>query len=219
MKLAAIAALAATSVFPLFAFAEEEEDRAAIQRKKYVMAHELRLSVGAMPVDPFEKGWSASLAYTLHFDDVAAWEIFQLTGALLTSTDLKNDLIDTFAIPPEDFRAARFAATTGLELAPFYGKQSLFNGTIVHQNLLLGIYGGVAFRDPSEIAASAKALRPLAGAGIGWRFFVDDVVSFRIDVRDFAEFRAALRANEKFDVHNVLLLTLSASFNLGRDDA
>jgi hypothetical protein len=218
MKLAAIAALAATSVFPLFAFAEEKEDRVAIQRKKYVMAHELRLSLGALPVDPFEKGWSASLAYTIHFDYVA-WELFQLTGALLTSTDLKNDLIDTFAIPPEDFRAPRFAATTGLEIAPFYGKQALFNDTIVHQNLLLGVYGGVAFRDPAEIAESANALRPVAGAGIGWRFFVDDVVSIRIDVRDFAEFRGPLRANEKFDVHNLLLLTLSASFNLGRDDA
>src|SRR5687768_15470856 len=105
MKLVAIAVLAATSLLPLSATAEEPE-RQAIQRKKYVMAHELRLSLGAMPVDPFEKGWSASLAYTVHFDYVA-WEIFQLTGALLTSTDLKNDLIDTFAIPPEDFRAPR----------------------------------------------------------------------------------------------------------------
>jgi hypothetical protein len=218
LQLAAIAALAAASAFPAAAPAEDA-DRAAIQRKKYVMAHELRLSLGSMPVDPFEKGWSLSLAYTVHFDYVA-WEIFQLTGALLSSTDLKNELIDTFAIPPEDFRAARFGLTTGLEIAPFYGKQALFNGAILHQNFLFGVYGGVLFRDPTQLANSfGTELRPAAGAGIGWRFYVGKAFSIRIDVRDFAEFRSALRANEKFDVFNVLLVTFSASFNLGRDDA
>ena len=59
-------------------------------------------------------------------------------GALLTSTDLKNELIDTFAIPPDNFAGPRLALTTGLEVAPFYGKQAVFNGTIVHQGWLSG---------------------------------------------------------------------------------
>ena len=33
------------------------------------------------------------------------------------------------------------------------------------------------------------------------------------------DFRRAIRANEKFDVENVLMTTLSISFNFGRDDA
>jgi hypothetical protein len=211
-------ALALGVLVPLSAHAQEEEDRAAIQRKKYLMAHELRLSVGAMPVDPFEKGWSASLAYTVHFEYIS-WEIFQITGAfLLTNTDIKDELIDTFAIPPEDFAAPRFVATTGLEAAPFYGKQALFNGAILHQSLLIGLYGGVIFGDRETIADTFGDVRPCLGIGLGWRFFVDEAISFRLDVRDFVDFRRAIRANEKFDVENVLLATLSLSFNFGRDD-
>jgi len=211
-------ALALALLFvPLSALAEEDDDRAAIQRKKYLMAHELRLSLGALPVDPFEKGWSASLAYTVHFEYIS-WEIIQVTGALLTSTDLKNDLIDTFAIPPDNFAGPRLAVTTGLEVAPFYGKQALFNGTIIHQSLLVGIYGGVIFGDREEIGDMLRDVRPALGLGLGWRFFVDETLSFRIDVRDFVDFRQAIVANEKFDVENTLLATLSLSFNFGRDD-
>ena len=202
---------------PLAAQAEEEDDRAAIQRRKYQMAHELRLSLGALPVDPFEKGWSASLAYTVHFEYVS-WEIFQVTGALLTSTDLKNELIDTFAIPPDNFAGPRFAVTTGLEVAPFYGKQAAFNDGIVHQALLIGIYGGVIFGDRDSITETLSDVRPALGLGLGWRFFVDETVSLRIDVRDFVDFRRPILANERFDVENTLLATLSLSFNFGRDD-
>jgi hypothetical protein len=197
---------------------EGDGERAAIQRLKYKMAHELRLSLGAMPVDPFQKGWSGSLSYTVHFDYVA-WEVFQVTGALLTSTDLRNELIDTFAIPPEDFAAPRFAATTGLEVTPFYGKQALVNDLILHQSFIVGIHGGAVFGDRESITKTLTDARPAIGAGLGWRFFLDKTFSLRIDARDFAAFRRAVRQNEKFDVENVLLVTLSISINMGRDDA
>lgn len=215
-----VATLVATIALPFIARAEEgdEEDRVAIQRRKYQMAHELRLSVGTMPVDPFQKGWSGSLSYAVHFGDIA-WEVFQVTGAYLTSTDLRDDLIDTFAIPPEDFAAPRFMATTGLEVTPFYGKQAVFNDAVVHQSFLVGLYGGVVFGDRETLGKTFADVRPVAGLGLGWRIFATKTTSVRLDARDFVSFRRAIRQNEKFDVENVLLVTLSISFNMGRDDA
>lgn len=215
-----VAALVATIALPLVARAQEgdEDDRVAIQRRKYQMAHELRLSIGTMPVDPFQKGWSGSLSYSVHFGDFA-WEVFQVTGAYLTSTDLRDDLIDTFAIPPEDFAAPRFMATTGFEITPFYGKQAVFNDTVVHQAFLIGLYGGVVFGDRETLPKTFEDLRPIAGLGLGWRIFTSKATSLRIDARDFASFRRAIRQTEKFEVENVLLITLSISFNIWRDDA
>ncbi len=207
-----------STAFPVLAHADEDGGRVAIQRRKYQMAHELRLSIGTMPVDPFQKGWSASLAYTVHFDYLA-WEVFQITGALLTSTGLKKGLESTFAIPPDDFAAPRFVATTGIEVTPFYGKQALFNGAILHQSLLIGLYAGAIFGARQTIADTLTDVRPAIGLGIGWRFFLNEVLSIRLDVRNFVDFRRAVRANEKFDVEDVLLGTFSFSINMGRDDA
>ncbi len=190
-----------------------------MQRRKYQMAHELRLSVGALPVDAFQKGYSASASYTLHFDNYIAWEIFQLTAAYLVSTNLRDELIDTFAVPPEDFAAPRFMLTTGLELTPFYGKQSLFNDTVLHQSLVLGLYGGVIFGDRVDIAETLKDIRPAVGVGLGFRVFMTKLISARADLRYLFALKRAVRANESFESDNVLLLTIAVSFNVFRDDA
>ncbi|MEM7677134.1 MAG: outer membrane beta-barrel domain-containing protein [Myxococcota bacterium] len=194
-------------------------NREAIQRRKYDLNHELRLSLGSMPLDAYQKGWSVSLGYTLHLNDYLAWELIQITGALLSSTDLRDELIDFFAVPEEDFAAPRLMVTTGIELAPFYGKQTVLNDRISHQQLLVGAYAGFAFGDRGDIGATLEDFRPLVGAGIGYRVFVSQSLSLRIDARDFVAFRRAIRNNESFKVENILLLTLSASFGFGGDGA
>ena len=198
---------------------DDPSERQAIQRRKYELDHELRLSIGTLPLDAYQKGWSLSLGYTLHLSDYVAWELFQVTGALLTSTDLRDELVDFFAVPEEDFAAPRALVTTGLEIAPLYGKQSFLNDPVGHQQLLIGIYAGVAFGDRGDFASTLEDVRPLIGAGIGYRVFVTRQFSMRLDVRDFASFRRAIRDNEEFEIENVLFITLSTSFSFGGDDA
>ncbi len=194
-------------------------ERQAIQRRKYDMNHEIRLAVGSLPLDAYQKGWSVSLGYTTHLSEYLSWEIIQVTGALLTSTDLRDELINFFAIPEEDFAAPRFLVTTGLELAPLYGKQTFLNGEVGHQQLLIGAYAGVAFGDRGDFAATLEDFRPIIGLGLGYRVFVSRQLSMRLDVRDFASFRRAIRSNESFEVENILFITLSASFGFGGDGA
>ena len=198
---------------------EQIDDKVAIQRRKFQMAHEFRLALGTMPLDAFQKGWTASFSYTMHLNDYLAWEIIQGTFALLTSTNLRDTLISTFAVPPEDFAAPRLMLTTGLELTPFYGKQAFLNDDITHQGLLFGAYGGVLFGDREDFGATLADLRPAAGLGVGYRMFFTKVMSLRFDARGYGALRRAVRANENLQVEAVLLLTLSGSLNLWRDDA
>ena len=193
-------------------------ERQAIQRRKYELNHELRLALGSLPLDAYQKGWSVSLGYTMHLSDYFSWEVVQVTGAMLTSTDLRDELINFFAIPEEDFAAPRFLVTTGVELAPLYGKQTFLNGSVGHQQLLVGAYAGVAFGDRGDIAGTLEDFRPIIGAGIGYRVFVAQQLSLRLDVRDFASFRRAIRNNESFEIENILFITLSASFGFGGED-
>ena len=183
------------------------------------MAHEFRLSLGAMPLDAYQKGWTASVSYTAHLSKYFAWEVFQVTGALHTSTDLRDQLIDAFAVSEEDFAAPRFALTTGLEVSPFYGKQTFVNDRIVHQGLLGGVYGGVIFGSRADLGETLTDIRPAGGFGLGYRLYLSDVLSFRIDVRNLLSLRRAIRDNERPELENVLLMTLSVSVNLWRDDA
>ncbi len=197
---------------------QAQSEPTAVQRAKYQMAHELRLAVGTLPMDAFQKGWSASLSYTLHLDPAWSWEILQVTGSLLTETSVMQELIDVFAVPREDFAGPRLMLTTGLEFSPVYGKQVLFNQNTVHEGLLVGLYGGVLFGDRPTLSDTFADPRPIAGAGLGLRFFLSELFSARVDARNFASFRRAVRNNESFELEYVLHLTLSLSVNFWRDE-
>lgn len=213
------ACLSSAALYPGRALAESDAERVAIQERKFRLFHELRASLGSMPLNAFQKGWTVSLSYTYHLNDFVSWEVLQLTGALLTSTNLRDSLIDQFAVPPEDFAAPRLMLTSGVEVAPLYGKQALLNDTIVHHALLGGIYAGLVFGDRPTFGDTLSDLRPAVGLGLGYRMYTSKLLSVRLDVRDFLTFRRPIRDNESFEVENVLILTLSLGFNLWRDDA
>jgi outer membrane beta-barrel protein len=193
--------------------------KVAIQKLKFQMAHEFSFAFGIMPLDAFQKSLTGSFSYTLHFDNHFAWEVFNATAAYLTSTNLRDELINTFAIPAEDFAAPRFMATTGVELTPIYGKLVFLNDSVVHQAVFLGLHGGVIFGARQDIPHTLQDFRPAGGVGIGYRIFFNKTVSFRIDVRDFISFKRAIRANERVETDDVLWISGGFSFNLWRDDA
>jgi outer membrane beta-barrel protein len=201
------------------AFAEPEPERVAIQERKFRLFHEVRGGVGTMPLDAFQKGWTFSLSYTYHFNNYLSWEVAQFTGAYLTSTNLRDSLIDQFAVPPEDFSAPRLMATTGLEFSPFYGKQAILNDGILHHSLLGGIYTGLVFGDRGALGDTLTDVRPAIGLGLGYRLYSSKLISMRLDVRDFVTFRRPIRDDESFEAENVLIMSVSLGFNLWRDDA
>lgn len=228
-RAARISALTTLAVLlPLGASAadgDDEPERVAIQERKFQLFHELKGSIGTMPLDPYQKGWTLSLSYTHHFNDFVAWEILQLTGSFLTSTNLRDSLIEQFAVSPQDFSAPRFLVSSGVEFSPFYGKMAFINDGVSHHAVLLGAYAALAFGNrvdgdgAFDAAETFSDLRPGVGLGFGYRVHITETVSGRLDVRDFVVFRRGIRDNESFEVDNLLLMTLSIGFNLGRDDA
>lgn len=191
--------------------------RSAVQVRKYGLSEEIRLSVGSMPLDPFQKGWTGSLAYTHHFDRLWAWEIVQATGALLSSTSLRDELLQTFARRPEEFAAPRLMLTTGIEVAPVYGKQVLFNRDTVHGTALLGLYGGVIFGDRPTLSETLGDARPTLGGGIGFRIYLSEHLSTRFDARIYGSYRPAGEDEtlEPSELETVALLTASLSLGFG----
>src|SRR5688572_25941600 len=117
----------------------------AIQKRKHSLGHEFTLSVGSMPVDPFEKGWTAGLSYTVHFSQPWSWELVNATAALLVPTALRDNLIGNFGRRPEEFAAPRAMLTTGIAVTPLYGKLAFLDGMIIHQALFAGVHAGVIF--------------------------------------------------------------------------
>lgn len=186
-----------------------------IQVRKYGFSDELRLSFGTMPLDPFQKGWTVGLSHTHHFDSVWAWETLHVAGALLTSTSLRDELIGTFARRPQEFAAPRFIVTTGLEATPLYGKQVMFNRDTAHLAMLVGVYGGVMFGDRDTLERTLEDIRPSVGGGLGFRAYLSQTLSARLDARLFASFRTAIERTEEAELETVALVTLSLSFGWG----
>ena len=194
---------------------EDTPARVVIQERKNGSSEEIRIAIGSMPLDPFQKGWTGSLSFTHHFNDRWAWEVLQLTAALLSSTSLRDELLLTFARRPEEFAAPRLMATSGLELTPAYGKQVFANRSTIYEALIVGIYAGVIFGDRSDISESLTDIRPSVGGGLGFRVYLNPNISTRLDARIFASLRPAFLNGESAEVETVALFTLSVSFGFG----
>ncbi|MGF1511738.1 MAG: hypothetical protein ACFB9M_19760 [Myxococcota bacterium] len=213
------------------AHAQEQSayDKLAIQKRKYQLANELRFSVGALPADPYRKGFSVTLAYTRHLNDFLAWEIVSVSGAILTRTDLTDELVEVFGAQPtsSEFAAPRFIATTGVEFTPLYGKWSFLNGRQVNHAFSVGGHAGVIFgnrtteEEPSldeiDIGRTLTDIRPSVGPALAYRLYFNQNWSARIDTRLFASFRPPFEDGDDFQVDAVLLINLGISYNFGAD--
>ena len=189
-----------------------------IQARKYRLGHELSLSVGSLPVDPFQKGWAAGLSYTIHFGHTFSWELINATAAYLVPTALRNNLIDNFGRRAEEFAGPRAMLTTGFVVAPFYGKLAFLDGAVVHHALYGGVHGGVVFGGRQTILDTISDVRPAIGLGIGYRIFISEAVSIRLDLRDFASYRRKFAENDPARFEQVLIVSLAIAFSSRGDE-
>ncbi|MEM6860221.1 MAG: hypothetical protein AAF627_05660 [Myxococcota bacterium] len=217
-------------------------DEVAVQKRKYQLANELRLSVGTLPIDPYRKGFAGSLSFTRHFNQFLAWEIFHASFSLLTRTDLSEELINVFGANPESnrFAAPRMVLTTGIELTPLYGKWALLNDGQIHHAFIVGGYGGVIFGNRVEersraitgfdVSRTLSDVRPSFGPGIGYRVYLNNSFSLRVDTRLLFSIRPdygldpTITADpdtgevpSQFGVDSVLLINLGLAWNFGAD--
>lgn len=192
-------------------------ERSVVQARKFSLGHELSLSIGSMPLDPFEKGWSAGLSYTMHFGGTFSWELLNAAAALLVPTALRNNLVDRFGRRPDEFSAPRAMVTTGFVVAPLYGKMALLDGLVIHQALFLGVHAGAMFGNRPTVLGMLEDVRPSAGLGVGYRMFFNEWFSMRLDVRDFLSFRRKL-GDEPQRFEQVLTISVALAFSSKGDE-
>ena len=153
--------------------------------------------VGVLPMDAFTKGITGSGAYTLHFNDVIAWEVAQFFYSFPTETELKDEL-RAFDLKPTPFERIEQFVTSNVLFKPLYWKGAWLNQTLTYGEMYLAAGGGYGWLSRTE--------RPVVDAGVGFRFYFGDLVSTRLDVRHLSFFNDA-------DVHNDIWVGLGVSLS------
>jgi outer membrane beta-barrel protein len=184
--------------------AEEVGAPTAIQERAYVMMHEIDVTGGLLPLDPFTKGAFVGGSYVAHFSDFFAWEVARGGYNFGLKTDLRTQLERDFGILPTAFDAPQFFAGSDLLIKPFYGKMSVTNRWVVHAELFF-LIGGTFFK---YTAATDFRLGPTVG--VHARIFLNKVFSVRLGFDEHVLF--SLRDGK---LSNVMALSLSIGLNIG----
>jgi outer membrane beta-barrel protein len=201
----AAALVMAIACSPLIALAgDDDDDRGletlAVQNRQFTMAHEFSAWIGTLPLDAFEKGLTFTGAYTLHFNDIIAWEVGQFTYSYGIDAELKEELENSVSLKPTPFEVVKWFATTNLVFKPVYGKLAVLNRSTIFSELFIVLGGGYGKLTITE--------RAVIDVGIGMRIYAGKYVSFRLDVRDY------MFVNRD-DIHNELWIALGICLSFG----
>ncbi len=169
----------------------------AVQNRKYTERHEFTAAFGTLPLDAFTKGITFSGGYTLHFNDVWAWEVGQFFYSLPSDTDLESEL-RAFDIKPTPFERAEQFVTSNIVFKPLYWKGAWLNDSLTYGEFFMVAGGGYGWL--------TRTARPAVDAGVGARVYVNSFTSVRVDVRHLSFFNDA-------DVQNELWLGLGLSLS------
>ena len=162
---------------PTSAIADTVLPSLAVQNRKYTASHEFVVSAGLLPLDAFEKGFTLSGSYTLHFSDLWAWEVGQFFYSFPMETELEAEL-KAFDLKPTPFERVEQFVTSNVLFKPLYWKGAWLNDALGYGEFYLVAGGGYGWLTRSQ--------RPAISGGLGVRLYITELVSVRMDVRDVA---------------------------------
>ena len=179
---------------------EEGLSTLAVQNRLHSMIHEIGVAVGTLPIDAFTKGLTFTGAYTIHFNDLVAWEIAQFTYSYHIDTNLKPEL-EEFDVQPTQFEVVKYFVTTSVIAKPLYGKLAVLNRALIYGEIFFTAGGGWGWLSITN--------RAVANVGAGIRLYAGKYVSFRADLRDYMFITKA-------DIQNELWIGIGICLGLGR---
>lgn len=166
----------------------------AVQNRLFQPRHEFHLGVGVLPINAFTKGITLGAGYTYHFSELWAWEIGQFAYSFNVDTSLKQQLLEIAEVQPTQITSLAWFASTTAVFKPLYGKLALTNKWILHMEVFLcagaAVGGFVNARAESVSAFKSENVRAGLDAGGGFRFYVSERFSVRLDVRDYTFFKS-----------------------------
>lgn len=169
----------------------------AVQNREYRMGQELEVAASLLPYDAFYKGVAPTFAFTTHFTDTLAWEVFRVGYSVDFDTGLKTQLL-ALGTQPTQFEETQLYVTSDFLYSPLYFKGTIFNQAVVHGEGYL-LVGGGAFQESGNF-------HPAPNVGLGFRIFLSKLFSVRFESRDSVVLDQAL--TNVFDVNLGLCLNL-----------
>ena len=170
-----------------------------LEQRPFTEAGRWEISVFApVQVNPkftVHAGVSVEAAY--HLRENLAVQLGVSYFPLAVQSTLSEELLTKASEAPETAEAflLRADAVAGLELMPVYGKLNVFDGKILRLGIYLNAGIGLAKTRlqlrPSTDEFTGRTFgdtgyRPMASLGAGLRVFVNDHITVRLELRDFA---------------------------------
>lgn len=162
---------------PTFARNAGDEDRreslydlppaVAIQSRQYEMKHSVLGTVGYIPTDSFNRGFTFTGAYRYGLTNYLSWEVLSFTHVFNRETQVKKDLFN-LGVQVENVGLGgvldypRQIYMTGIHYSPMYSKSLFFNSKLVYSetSLFFGIgslnFNQVGFKPMIAPGASAR---------------------------------------------------------------
>ncbi len=180
----------------------------AVQDRPFRLRHELDLWVGTLPLDAFYVGVYAQLGYVYHFTERFAWQVGRGAYGLPARTSLRAELERTFGVQPTAIEEVQFFVGSDVLWKPLYGKLALLNRFVVHGEVHL-LAGATLFRFTNS------GFRPAINLGGGGRIFVNQYVSFRLDLTHNLVIPTG---GGSTTLGNVMTINFALALNFGGDD-
>lgn len=193
---------------------QQAEKIPVMQNRKHELQHEIAFAVGTLPTDAYFKGLTVGVGYTLHLTEDLAWEIVNFNYSFDFDSHVKQQVL-TLAVPkpgqPLTFPQINWFAATHLVVKPLYGKEALFNTSVVHMEVYFML--GPAIVSQLSCSAECPGFSDATysfglDVGIGLRLHLTQVTSVRIDLGDLIY---AVQQSPK----QALRLSAAIAFNLG----
>jgi outer membrane beta-barrel protein len=212
-KTAIILGLLLAILSPASGFAQNtdgEEKVFAVQERVFHRFHELTFCVGYMPSDDYYNVFPVGIGYTYHFSDFFAWEVARGQYMVTQEKSLKKDLEDNFGVTPAEFLQPQYMLHSSLLIKPFYGKESVWNRSIVNQESYFLLGGGVVnYKKNYSYGNSGTENAGSLCLGYGVKYFLSKSLAMNLELRDYVNFRQDKTQN---DVN--LGVSVSWRFNL-----
>lgn len=193
MLRAGLTIAAATLLLGGPAHAQDEDPyrpRTVIQERKHQPLHELRVGIGYLPQDPFYKGYGPEIAYVRHLGDWFEWELARIGWFAHLDTEIRRQVAAEFDVDDDPYEKVQFMAFSHVRWAPFYGRYTMMNRGVVHQETFLsagaGLLGWTKAEGPRAdgVDPGSGGVRPGFDVGVGFRFYTSARTSLTIEVHD-----------------------------------
>lgn len=228
--------------------ADDEETIYAVQRKAYLINNKFEITVGgSLKVgDRFVQNFSVLGGLTYHLAENFGVELYG--GYMFPGeSGLTKEILREGSLTPERAKLTQMLwnVGVGVQWSPIYGKIHLFDTALGNFNFYLGAGAGFGqtrvscspgfpldpqrnFENPNcgdipegkMFVYEPSTLRFIGSVSGGFRFYFNNFIGVKVEVRDYIFVARVFRPDEGLDdaVRNNVHLNLGVSFLLGGED-